>query len=68
MTFKTKNAVIYGGGDTVGRVFGFLGERSFLTGDHPASVGISVKDIPAVERVAVAEVEAHDGQAKEAQA
>jgi hypothetical protein len=70
MTLKKKNTVIYGGGGggTVARAVGRLGERAFLAGHHLVSVGKGAKDIPAASGVAAAEVEAQDGQAKEAHA
>jgi hypothetical protein len=64
MTLK-KNAVIHGGGFRV--AIGRLGERACLTGHHLVPVGRGPKDIPATGG-AVAEVEAHDGQVKEAHA
>jgi hypothetical protein len=68
MTLQKKSAVIYEGGrgGTVVRAFGREGERAFLTGLHLVSVAKGAKDIPAAGGVAAAEVEAHDGQAKEA--
>jgi hypothetical protein len=67
MTLQKKNAVTYGGGSTVARAIGRLGERAFLTGHHLVSVGKGGKEIPAVSEVA-AEIGAHDAQAKEAHA
>ncbi len=70
MTLKKNDAVSYecGGGSTVARAIGRLGERAFLTGHHLVSVGKGAKDTPAASGVAAAEVEAQDGQAKEAHA